>query len=114
MADDWFVGRTAELALLDGLVGALRAVEGALAAVGQLPLLGAGSCRPGAGREDLARLRRGLARGASVVDLGPLPDAEVGELVGGRPGRGLAGLVSRAGGNPLYARELADGLVREG
>jgi DNA-binding CsgD family transcriptional regulator len=88
-------------------------------AVGQLPLLLAGSCRPQPGREDLARLRRGLVnRGGSLLELGPLPDADVDELVeglvGGHPGRRLTGLLGRAGGNPLYARELADGLVREG
>jgi DNA-binding CsgD family transcriptional regulator/tetratricopeptide (TPR) repeat protein len=89
-------------------------------AAGQMPLLLAGSARPAAGREDLGRLRRSVAaRGAgAVLDLGPLPDDHVRELVGavagGRPGRGLAGLAARAGGNPLYARELADVLVREG
>jgi DNA-binding CsgD family transcriptional regulator len=88
-------------------------------AAGQMPLLLAGSWRPGAAREDLGRLRRGVtARGGTVVNLGPLPDAELAELVsglvGGRPGHRLAGLVGRSGGNPLYARELADGLLREG
>jgi DNA-binding CsgD family transcriptional regulator len=88
-------------------------------AVGQLPLLLAGSCRKGSGRADLAQLRRGLAaRGASIIDLAPLPDAAVGDLVGqlagGRPGRRLAEAVGRAGGNPLYMRELVDGLVRLG
>jgi DNA-binding CsgD family transcriptional regulator len=52
-----------------------------------------------------------------VVELGPLPDSEVREVVagvvGGRPGRRLAALAGRAGGNPLYARELADVLVRQ-
>ena len=52
------------------------------------------------------------------MDLGPLGDAQASELVeglaGGRPGRRLAGLMAQAGGNPLYARELVDGLVREG
>jgi DNA-binding CsgD family transcriptional regulator len=89
-------------------------------AAGQMPLLLAGSSRPVPGREDLARLRRSVAaRGVGVVlDLGPLPEGEVRELVGrvagGRPGRRLAGLADRAGGNPLYARELADVVVREG
>jgi DNA-binding CsgD family transcriptional regulator/tetratricopeptide (TPR) repeat protein len=87
-------------------------------AVSQLPLLLAGSCRPGAGG-DVARLRRAAAdRGGVVMDLGPLGDEEVAELAGvlagGRPGRRLAGVVGRAGGNALYARELVDGLVREG
>jgi DNA-binding CsgD family transcriptional regulator len=88
-------------------------------AAGQVPLLLAGSYRPGPGSEELARLRRGvLARRGTVVDLEPLPADEISEmvsgLVGGRPGRQLAGVIDRAGGNPLYTRELADGLVREG
>ncbi len=88
-------------------------------AAGQMPLLLAGSWRPGTGREDLGRLRRAVtSRGGSMVELGPLPDGEVAELVGnllgGHPGQRLAEFVARAGGNPLYARELADGLLREG
>jgi DNA-binding CsgD family transcriptional regulator len=87
-------------------------------ATAQMPLVLAGSCRPGTGAE-AARLRRGVAeRGGAVLDLGPLADREVGELVarlaGGRPGGRLAALARRTGGNPLYARELVDGLVREG
>jgi DNA-binding CsgD family transcriptional regulator len=88
-------------------------------AVGQLPLLLVGSWRSGTGREELGRLRRGVAaRGGSVVELGPLPDSAVTELVqglaGGRPGPRLAALVGQAGGNPLYARELVEGLLRDG
>jgi DNA-binding CsgD family transcriptional regulator/tetratricopeptide (TPR) repeat protein len=86
-------------------------------AVRQMPLLLVGSCRPGTGRE-LERLRRGVLEwGGNVLELGPLTDDElaqlVGGVVGGRPGRRLAALAGRAGGNPLYARELAEGLVRE-
>jgi DNA-binding CsgD family transcriptional regulator len=88
-------------------------------AAGQLPLLLAGSYRSGPGSGELARLRRGvLARQGTVVDLEPLPADEISELVsglvGGRPGRRLGGVIDRAGGNPLYTRELADGLVRDG
>jgi len=88
-------------------------------AASQLPLLLAGSYRPGPGSGELARLRRGvLARRGTVVDLEPLPADEISEmvsgLIGGRLGRQLAGVIDRAGGNPLYTRELADGLVREG
>ncbi len=88
-------------------------------AVGQMPLLLAGSWRPGSGRQDLERLRRGVtSRGGKVIELGPLPDAEIAELVvdlvGGHPGQRLEEFIGRAGGNPLYARELADGLLREG
>jgi DNA-binding CsgD family transcriptional regulator len=86
--------------------------------VSQLPLLLAGSCRPNGGAA-VARLRRAAAdRGGVVMDLGPLGDADARELAeglaGGRPGRRLAGVVAQAGGNALYARELVDGLVREG
>src|SRR5712691_7881034 len=88
-------------------------------AVGQMPLLLAGSSRPGTGRADLEKLRRGTtSRGGKVLELGPLPEAEVAELVvelvGGHPGQRLAEFIGRAGGNPLYARELADGLLRDG
>ncbi|MGH3166666.1 MAG: ATP-binding protein, partial [Trebonia sp.] len=47
-------------------------------AAAQLPLLVAGSVRPGNGRADLAQLRRGLAsRGGTVIELAPLGPAEV-------------------------------------
>jgi DNA-binding CsgD family transcriptional regulator len=83
----------------------------------QMPLLVVGSLRPGPLREDLAGVRRGLAaRGGTVISLGPLSAAEVADLVGpvvgGRLGRRLTRLVEQAGGNPLYARELAEALVR--
>jgi DNA-binding CsgD family transcriptional regulator len=86
--------------------------------VSQLPLLLVGSCRPDEGAA-VARLRRGAAdRGGVVLDLGPLGEADARELAqglaGGRPGRRLAGVLAQAGGNALYARELVDGLVREG
>ena len=86
-------------------------------ASGQMPLLLAGSLRPGTGREDLKRLRR-VVPSSGVIELRPMPDADVaelvGHLVGGHPGRRLTDSVAQAGGNPLYARELTDGLVREG
>jgi DNA-binding CsgD family transcriptional regulator/tetratricopeptide (TPR) repeat protein len=87
-------------------------------AVSQLPLLLAGSWRSGTGREDLGRLRRGVASRGPVIELAPLDQGEVaelvGDLVGGRPGRQLAEYIARSGGNPLYARELTDELVRAG
>jgi DNA-binding CsgD family transcriptional regulator len=87
-------------------------------AVSQLPLLLAGSFRPGPGA-DVARLRRGVSeRGGVVLDLGPLAEAEARELVtglaGGRPGPRLAEVMADAGGNALYTRELVDGLMRDG
>jgi DNA-binding CsgD family transcriptional regulator len=88
-------------------------------AVGQVPLLVAGSLRPVPGRDDLAGLVRGVAAaGGVVVGLGPLPEGEVAELVaglaGGRAGRRLAGVLGRAGGNPLYVTELTGALLRGG
>jgi DNA-binding CsgD family transcriptional regulator len=88
-------------------------------AAGQMPLLVVGSARPGSGREDLEQLRRGVtSRGGVTLTLDALSDADVadlvGRLLGGRQGSGLAAVTSRAGGNPLYVRELADSLVREG
>src|SRR5229473_151589 len=60
--------------------------------VGQLPLLLAGSSRPGAGQQDLARLQRGVAeRGGTVVELGPLAAGGGGGLVGGAGGRVAGG-----------------------
>jgi DNA-binding CsgD family transcriptional regulator len=88
-------------------------------AVSQLPLLLAGSVRPGTGRPDLDRLRRGLiAHRRTVLTLQPLSPDLIADLVrdvlGGTPGPRLADALRQAGGNPLYARELAEALVREG
>jgi DNA-binding CsgD family transcriptional regulator/tetratricopeptide (TPR) repeat protein len=88
-------------------------------AVSQLPLLVVGSFRSESDRNDMARLRRSLtARRGTVIELGPLAQPEMGvlveSLVGGQPGKRLTGLLGWAGGNPLYARELVDGLVRDG
>jgi DNA-binding CsgD family transcriptional regulator/tetratricopeptide (TPR) repeat protein len=88
-------------------------------AVSQLPLLLAGSIRPGSGRDDLDRLRRGLiSHRGTVLTLEPLSQEEIADLVrdltGGTPGPRLASALRQAGGNPLYARELAEALVREG
>jgi DNA-binding CsgD family transcriptional regulator/tetratricopeptide (TPR) repeat protein len=87
-------------------------------AAGQMPLLLAGSARPGSGRADLEQLRRGVtSRGGVVLTLDALSDGDVadlvGRLLGGRQGRSLAAVTRRAGGNPLYVRELADSLVRD-
>jgi DNA-binding CsgD family transcriptional regulator/tetratricopeptide (TPR) repeat protein len=88
-------------------------------AVSQLPLLVVGSFRSGSDRNDMARLRRSLtAHHGTVIELGPLAPSEMGvlaqRLAGGRPGSRLTGLLGWTGGNPLYARELVDGLVRDG
>ena len=88
-------------------------------AVSQLPLLVVGSFRSGSDGNDMARLRRSLtAHGGTVIELGPLDRPEVDglaqRLLGRPPGRRLTALLGSAGGNPLYARELVDGLVRDG
>jgi DNA-binding CsgD family transcriptional regulator len=87
-------------------------------AAGQVPLLVVGVARPVPVSPGLVVARQGVAdRGGVVLGVGPLPAAEVGALVaglaGGEPGPGLLGLAGRAGGNPLYVRELVDALVRE-
>jgi DNA-binding CsgD family transcriptional regulator len=88
-------------------------------AVAQLPLLLAGTYRPVLAREEAGRLRRGLLKsGGTVISLGPLPPEHlpglVAHVVGAHPGPRLADEVRAAGGNPLYVREFADALVREG
>ncbi len=81
------------------------------------PLLLVGAARPVPHRVDVARLRRDAEAGGAVLDLLPLTDSAVtsvvGELVGAAPGPGLRRVAARAGGNPLYVREVADALVRE-
>jgi DNA-binding CsgD family transcriptional regulator len=86
--------------------------------VDQLPLLLVATARPVPAREAVRRLRRGLADSDAVLlELGPLPPDEsaelVGRVVGAAPGAGLRRQAERAGGNPLYLRELADALLRE-
>jgi DNA-binding CsgD family transcriptional regulator len=87
--------------------------------VSQLPLLLVAASRPVPERAELAGLRRVIESGGGVlIGLGPLDGEEtaalVGDLAGAPPGRRLAGLAARAGGNPLYVRELVDALVRDG
>ncbi|MFD0205059.1 MULTISPECIES: BTAD domain-containing putative transcriptional regulator [Saccharothrix] len=84
----------------------------------RLPLLLVGAARPVPYRAEVARLRRDVeSGGGAVLDLAPLGDTEVaglvGRLVGASPGPGLRRIAARAGGNPLYVREVADALVRE-
>jgi DNA-binding CsgD family transcriptional regulator len=87
-------------------------------AVDQIPLLLIGSARPLPHRQKLDQLRGMVtARGGAVVDLGPLDAGSVLELAAriarGVPGPKLSAALGRAGGNPLYVRELIDALVRE-
>ncbi|SDH48250.1 Transcriptional regulatory protein, C terminal [Lentzea fradiae] len=83
-----------------------------------LPLLLLGAARPVPHRPGVARLRRFAESGGGVVlDLTPLGDSDVadfvGRLVGAPPGPALREIAARAGGNPLYVREVADALLRE-
>lgn len=84
----------------------------------RLPLLLLGAARPVPHRPEVARLRRIAESGGGVVlDLTPLGEADVagivGRLVGAPPGPALREIAARAGGNPLYVREVADALLRE-
>ena len=87
-------------------------------ATDQIPLLVVGTARPVPARVRLDQLRELVAdRGGLVAELGPLGPGGVAELAGGVaggvPGPRLAAALARAGGNPLYVRELAEALVRE-
>jgi len=85
--------------------------------VDQIPLLLVGSCRSVPSGRMMARLRETVrARAGVVVDLGPLDvrDAEqlAGRIAGAAPGPRLSAEVARAGGNPLYVREMVEALIR--
>lgn len=86
--------------------------------VPQLPLLLVAACRPVPRRAGLAALRRSMSgTDAVVIELPPLGPEQVAELVGrllaAAPGPRLRAHARQAGGNPLYIRELVDGLVRD-
>jgi tetratricopeptide (TPR) repeat protein len=102
-ADEWSLGLWTRLA---------RSVD-------QIPLLVVGTSRPVAEHKGLARARLVVQEGrGAVVDLRSLSDGEVAAmaagLAGGVPGPGLVGALGRAGGNPLYVRELVGALVGDG
>ncbi|HYY88407.1 MAG TPA: AAA family ATPase, partial [Chloroflexota bacterium] len=87
--------------------------------VGQVPLLLVVTCRPVPIRPVVSRLRTMVReRGGAVVDLGPLGQSDVelfaSRLVAGRPGPRLIDALGRAGGNPLYVRELVQALFLDG
>lgn len=88
-------------------------------AVDQVPLLLIGVTRPVPQRAAVDRLREQVrARPGLVLDVGPLDQASVAELAagiaGGAPGPRLGAALARAGGNPLYVRELTAALVESG
>jgi DNA-binding SARP family transcriptional activator/tetratricopeptide (TPR) repeat protein len=84
----------------------------------KLPLLLVGVTRPAHQRPEVDQLRRDTeSLGGTVLRLAPLDlDAVagmVGTLIGAPPGPRLRQIALRAGGNPLYVREMADALMRE-
>ena len=84
----------------------------------KLPLLLVGATRPAHQRPEVDQLRRDTeSLGGAVLRLAPLDvDAVagmVGTLIGAPPGPRLRAIARRAGGNPLYVREMADALMRE-
>jgi DNA-binding CsgD family transcriptional regulator len=88
-------------------------------AVDQIPLLLLATDRPAPYRATVARLHDlTRERDGEVVELAPLDEdgtARVAErLLGAPPGPRLRGELARAGGNPLYVRELVDALTRDG
>jgi DNA-binding SARP family transcriptional activator/tetratricopeptide (TPR) repeat protein len=83
------------------------------------PLLLIGATRPVPHRTAIDRLRGDAhARGGAVLDVGPLAEPDVAsivdDLVGAPPGPHLREVTARATGNPLYVREIADALLRDG
>ncbi|WP_337824121.1 BTAD domain-containing putative transcriptional regulator [Amycolatopsis sp. A1MSW2902] len=89
------------------------------AAARQLPLLLVAATRPAPERPEMTQLRRGVeTRDGIVLDLGPLGEDDVLCLlqrqIGADPGPRLRDLTARAGGNPLYLKEMLDALVHSG
>jgi DNA-binding CsgD family transcriptional regulator/tetratricopeptide (TPR) repeat protein len=85
---------------------------------GQLPLLLAVTVRSGRGRRDVEALADSWRDDVASIQLAPLPDLAVEQLVrrlaGGKPGPALWDIVTGAAGNPLYISELLTGLARDG
>jgi DNA-binding SARP family transcriptional activator/tetratricopeptide (TPR) repeat protein len=87
-------------------------------ATARLPLLLTGAARTLPRRPHVAEVRRAAeAENGYIVTLEPLTESAVQDIVrdsvGAPPGPELANLTARAGGNPLYVRELLDALDRE-
>jgi DNA-binding CsgD family transcriptional regulator/tetratricopeptide (TPR) repeat protein len=88
-------------------------------AVDQIPLLLVGTCRPVPHRATVERVRAATReRADAYLELRPLDHDDVvqiaGQLAAGTPGPRLSAELVRAGGNPLYVRELVEALVRDG
>jgi hypothetical protein len=87
--------------------------------VDQIPLLLVGTSRPVPYRPTVERLRSiARERVGAYLELGTLDHGDVvdmaGRLAAGAPGPKLSEELLRAGGNPLYVRELVEALVRDG
>jgi DNA-binding CsgD family transcriptional regulator len=87
-------------------------------AVDQIPLLLLGTSRAVPYRATVARLHDlTRERRGELVELGPLTDEDTSRLAArildAEPGPRLRQELTRAGGNPLYVRELVDALVRD-
>ncbi|GAA3464457.1 BTAD domain-containing putative transcriptional regulator [Saccharothrix longispora] len=85
----------------------------------RLPLVLVATSRPVPHRDDLERVRGAVeGAGGDLVLLDPLPDEVLVELVSRRlaamPTGALRELVEQAGGNPAYALDTVDDLVRRG
>lgn len=83
----------------------------------QLPLLLVAATRPEPHRRELAQVRRGVAaRDGHVLPVEALDNHEVealiGRIVGASPGPELRAMARRTTGNPLYAKEMTDTLIR--
>ncbi|MGH3728313.1 MAG: hypothetical protein ACRDTU_06125 [Micromonosporaceae bacterium] len=84
-----------------------------------MPLLLVGTCRPVPVRAVVSQLRAMVReRDDTVIELAPLGEPDVArlasELVAGQPGPRLTEALARAGGNPLYVRELVRALLLDG
>jgi DNA-binding CsgD family transcriptional regulator len=87
-------------------------------ATDQIPLLLIGTTRPAPHRTTVDRLQQLVReRGGTVLDLAPLDHDDAarlaGRIAGAPPGPALRAELARAGGNPLYVRELVDALIRD-
>ena len=98
----------------DGTVAVLRRL---LALTARLPLLLVTAARPEPRNSGTAALRRAVqARGRPPLTLPPLRDPDLhrlaATLIGAEVGAHLRAVTARAGGNPLYAREVVGALLR--
>lgn len=87
--------------------------------ISQLPALVLGTARPVPPSRELELLIAAFERmGAETIDLSPLGEREVAELLraigGGTPGPSLMRQAGSAGGNPFFVIELFEALRRDG